>query len=286
MSKTWRPLSKRDDGAYEALTDGVPDWLRATLMSFVLAQLTTYDVVRGMHDANRLLLLKLERQLRTPLNWQFSGESALESVRLNCYQSEAFFLDVVDFCLKTAPADQTTTVVLLKSDLEEGGSAWTVAVIGEHFALVRRVDPTVKAAADEVISSSGRAGRHLQKAWNHAYGRQPDPSTAYREAVRAVEAIGAPVISPDNRVATLGTMIADIRNAPQKWEVALQPRGGSAMEMVLETLRLLWTSELDRHGTADESVPLHVSLEEAQGAVHLATTLVHWFHSGVVKRKS
>src|SRR5467141_771909 len=278
MSKTWRPLSKRGDETYDALNEGVPNWLGATLMTFTLGRLTTYDLVRGSAEPNRALLLKLERQLRTPLNWQFSDESALESVRVNCYQSGAYFLDVVDFCLKTAAADQTDSIVQLKSHLEEGGSAWTVGVIDDHFALVSRVDPTVKAAGDEVISTAGRAGRHLQKAWNHAYGRQPEPSTSYREAVRAVEAIAAPVISPRNPTSNLGTIIADIRIAPQKWEVVLRPRTGDAMSMVLETLQLLWTSELDRHGTADESVPLHVSLEEAQAAVHLATTIVHWFH--------
>jgi hypothetical protein len=48
-------------------------------------------------------------------------------------------------------------------------------------------------------------------------------------------------------------------------------------------LAQLWTSQLDRHGTDDESVPLTVSMEQAEAAVHLATTLVHWFRRGSVR---
>jgi hypothetical protein len=56
--------------------------------------------------------------------------------------------------------------------------------------------------------------------------------------------------------------------------------------MFRETMQLLWTAELSRHGTADESVPLDVSPSEAEAALHLAVTLVHWFHSGAIKAKT
>ena len=45
-------------------------------------------------------------------------------------------------------------------------------------------------------------------------------------------------------------------------------------------LQMLWKSQLDRHGTADESVPLNVSIDEARDAVALATTLVHLAQQG------
>jgi hypothetical protein len=56
--------------------------------------------------------------------------------------------------------------------------------------------------------------------------------------------------------------------------------------MVREAMQLIWTSELDRHGTADERTPLHVSAEEAGAALHQAITLVQWFQSGAIKTKS
>jgi hypothetical protein len=150
---------------------------------------------------------------------------------------------------------------------------------------MRRVDVTVTAAAKAVMSASGRAGQHLAKAWMEVYGRHPDASTAYLEAVRAVEAIGSPVVSPKHPAPTLGTMIADMKNAPAKWTVALKPKAGDPVLMIRETMELLWTAELDRHGTADAKVPLHVSSQEAEAALHLAVTLVHWFHSGAIRSK-
>jgi len=81
-------------------------------------------------------------------------------------------------------------------------------------------------------------------------------------------------------------MIADLRNDPTKWVVVLTPSAGDPVMMFRETMQLLWTAELSRHGTADESVPLHVSPSEAEAALHLAVTLVHWFHSGAIKAKT
>jgi hypothetical protein len=49
-------------------------------------------------------------------------------------------------------------------------------------------------------------------------------------------------------------------------------------------MRVLWKSQLDRHGTDNEAVPIEVSKDEAETALHLAITLVHWFTSGAVTR--
>ena len=42
-------------------------------------------------------------------------------------------------------------------------------------------------------------------------------------------------------------------------------------------MELLWTNQLDRHGTDDESVPLQVTQEQAELAVHIALLLVRIF---------
>ena len=275
----WRPRSRRDDESYDALHEGVPDWLGASLRDFVLNQVTYTS--SGRTEPNRGMLQKIERELRSPLDWHFGEESALNKLWLLAGDPD-FMLDLVDLCLRTLPFGQEHQAAKLMTELEEAGSAWTVGTAGESFSLVRRVDITVTGAAKSVMSASGRAGQHLAIAWNYVYGRHPEPSSGYREAVRAVEAIGSPVISPLNPTATLGTMIAAVRDTPNKWEVVLEPVSGDAMLMVLEMMRLLWTSELDRHGTADESKPLHVSLEQAQAALHIAVTLVHLFQSGAI----
>jgi len=74
-------------------------------------------------------------------------------------------------------------------------------------------------------------------------------------------------------------MIAAMRDKPEKWEVTLGTPGD-----VRRMLELVWTNQLDRHGTDDESVPLNVSPEEADVAVHLCISLVRLFAGGHVRR--
>lgn len=279
----WRPLSRRDDESYDALHEGVPTWLVGSLLDFVVTQLTYKFERSSRRFPYRGKLKEVERKLRVPLDWSQDEMGALNSIRNNVADRD-YFLSLVDLLLSEVTKDRANEV---EQHLAEGGSAWTVDLSGDGpFRLLRRVDATVTADARAVMSTSGRAGQHLAKAWNEVYGRNPDPSAAYREAVRAVEAIAAPVISPNDPLPTLGRMIAAIKDAPSKWLVVLQPSVGDAVMMVRETMQLLWTSQLDRHGTADEKVALHVSREEAEAAVHLAVTLVHWFHSGAIKAKA
>lgn len=49
-------------------------------------------------------------------------------------------------------------------------------------------------------------------------------------------------------------------------------------------MALLWTAQLNRDGTDDESHPLTVSQEQPEAAAHLAVTLVHWCRSGTFER--
>ena len=161
---------------------------------------------------------------------------------------------------------------------------YRVAVRDETPMLERRVDPTVTDLA-ESASASDRPGEHLARAWHEIYGREPSPTAAYREAVRAVEAAAQPVIEPANSAATLGTMIGALRTGKDGFKISLAPASADPIDSVLEMLRLLWKSQFDRHGTADESVPIEVSSEEAEAAVHLAGTLVHWFTTGIVRRR-
>ena len=60
------------------------------------------------------------------------------------------------------------------------------------------------------------------------------------------------------------------------------PAGDPVMHVV-GMMELLWTLQIDRHGTAAESVPLAVTRERAEAAVHLGLTLVHWSQAGTVR---
>lgn len=278
----WRPLSRRDDPSYDALVEGVPPYLRASLWEWVAEDLT-YEKASDRYG-NKESLQEVERRLRWTLDWAYGAASALTSLQaLVQTGGEERFLDVADLVLShvthAARADEVDTI------LRDGGSAWCVANRAGVYRLERRVNPTVAQAAEEVMGAAGKAGKHLSLAWTAAYGREPNASSAYREAVRGVEAAAVPVVSPNNGSATLGTIIADIRKAPDKWTMRLTPPSNyPAVARLLGMLELLWKSEIDRHGTPDEAVPLTVSLLEGQDAVHLAVTLVQWFTSGAIRR--
>jgi hypothetical protein len=94
-------------------------------------------------------------------------------------------------------------------------------------------------------------------------------------------------VLPNNPKATLGTVIAALKDAPAgKFTTVFSDTvpGVAPLDAVRGLMQLVWTNELDRHGTGDESVPLHVSQEQAEAALHAAVTLVQWFLHDVVKR--
>ena len=127
--------------------------------------------------------------------------------------------------------------------------------------------------------------RYLRKAWGAAYGRNPQPDTAYRDAVRAVEAAAIPVVRPSRSPPTLGLVIAEIRDHPKHFATRLNPSPPlEPIEAVRQMLSLLWKSQWDRHGV-DDDVPLTVSQQEAEDALALAVTLVRWFDTGAVYQR-
>jgi hypothetical protein len=226
------------------------------------------------------LFREVERVLRVTIQGN-EGREKLRALEILAREHSEFCLDLIDFLLYRTASHQAAAgleVILL-----QGGSAWRVVEREDSYGLERRVATAVAEAVDAVTNPRDRAAVHLSRAWSAQFGRDPDPSTAYREAVRAVEAIGKPIISPRNDRATLGTMIADLRAAPHKWRLALgAPAGFDPIQTLIAMMELLWKGQLDRHGTDDESVPLNVLPDEAEVALLVAIPLVHWFRQGLV----
>ena len=127
--------------------------------------------------------------------------------------------------------------------------------------------------------------RYLRKAWGATYGRNPQPDTAYRDAVRAVEAAAIPIVRPSRSPPTLGLVITELHDRPERFATRLNPSPPlEPIETVRQMLSLLWKSQRDRHGV-DDDVPLTVSQQEAEDALALAVTLVRWFDTGAVYRR-
>lgn len=296
---TWRPLSRRrsaeDAEAYDALHDGIPTWLKASVWNWIdgviVATCNTDDrnsqLLAG-YDTNeerrRNLLLYVERELRLTLSWR-RGSDGMNDLLQQAVENPTVGLDVIDLLLDLLSRSDLAAHHELADQLEgllyQGGSKWCVSAT--RNSLEERVATEAADRAAQLMTSGTRAGHHLREAWHSVYGRNPNPSHTYREAIRAVEVAAIPVVSPKNTKATLGTVIGDMKAAPHRWTVALNPAKGDPVMHTIGMMELLWTAQVDRHGTADESVPLSVSRDEAEAAVHLALTLTHWFQTGIVR---
>ena len=284
-----RPLSKRQASNqspdWDGLHEGVPDWL----VQFLLDWSASFFVTRGYesYERDRKTLHAIEVSLRRPLNWAVNNQGAWNDLCSAMVADREFMLDVIDWCVARVDAlllGVPDVVSGLDRALAAGGSAWTVGRDGGGvLELQRRIAPEVVAAIESSSTSNTRSATHLRVAFSKAYGRDPSASESYRESVRAVEVAAIPVISPNNAAATLGTMIRDIQQKPEKWQTVFRPPDSLIdMQVVISMMELLWKSQLDRHGTPDAATPLNVSREEAEAALHLAATLVHWFTSGAV----
>jgi hypothetical protein len=276
---TFRPLSQRDnaDPAFDGPYEGVPAWLKHSLDEWLQPFFRSggYWSEEPLHD------LEIALRLDPPLNWQNGPDTASWSV-FNRFQSdELFALDTIDWALSRCDPD-SHWVGRIQELLVKGGSAWEAHPNGDGSGcqLVRRAIGPVSESIADLRPVSARAHSHLVTAWTKLVGRSPDPSSAYREAIRAVEVVAAPVVTPDDKVATLGKIITAMRDKPSKWTVDLVE---ATPEQVTEMAAMIWQSQFDRHGTHDEAVPLNVSQEQADAAVHIAIALVRLFAGGHIR---
>jgi hypothetical protein len=295
---TWRPLSNRgseeDAEAYDALHDGIPEWLVQSLVDWIsqvfVATCNTDDLNARLvydYDTNearrRNLLQLIERELRLRFKWSHgSVDTATNDMLQQCFREPKVGLDVLDLLvnrLSRSSPRYKQLIDQLDLHLHQGGSKYCVSA--NRDGLESRVAPTVADRAAKLMTGKTRTAAHLREAWRDVYGRNPKPGNAYGEAVRAVEAAGIPIISPKNDKATLGTMIRDMKAAPHKWRVTLQPALGDPVQYVIGMMELLWTAQL-RHGTPDPSVPLTATPLEAEAALHIALTLIHMFEAGLI----
>ncbi|WP_051703291.1 hypothetical protein [Oerskovia turbata] len=189
----------------------------------------------------------------------------------HCTDDPGFMLDLVDALLEAYGWDDGRAQNLVNL-LEAANSAYRVR--DDRRGLEERVVPGVRElVAETVNSATGSAGDHLATAWNEAYGRNPDPAKAYSESIKAVEAAFAPLVSPQNAVQTLGTMIRDIGAKPAKWKfVIADGKASEGVETILNMMRVLWDGQTSRHGGLNPTRA--ETRDEARAAVHLAATLV------------
>jgi hypothetical protein len=284
----WIRLSRRgqDPMEPEALYEGIPSHLSRQLWEWYSRWID--DEIRD------------EIQLRFRLKVTWHDEQTFEQAFDELVTEDPeLYLDVVDLTLwicarRVGPpllpgetqfvdkdsVDSAWAPEQLQGLLKRAGSAWRVASDGR--SLQRRVPEATLEAFEAAAQPGTEAARHLAAAWQATYGRDPSASVAYREAIRAVEAVVIPAVEPKNTKATLGTVLRTLRDQAASWELAILGLDRKPRDIfpLLSMLELLWQGQSDRHAPITP-----VPLDAAMMAVHLATTLVQWFDSGSVRQR-
>lgn len=289
----WRPLGVDTDeqiAEYDALVEGVPDWMQAPLWEWVRVAVCTfkrYEHTEGGYWVIRssALASQLGQALRLEMPRMLGVEPARQAKEvMQVLAQHPQTLQIVDYLLAHCPqADRDG----LDNVLRRSNSAWRVGERAGLPGLVRRVPEGVQVAADEVMGGAGRAGLRLARAWELLYGPNPNPSEAYRHAILAIEDASIKVVLPKDKDATLGRVIGQMAST-KNWDLPMlrEPATVPTKDVVLGMMRTVWEGQHDRHGGNDEPErPGNVSQEEATVAVLLAVTLVGWFDAALVARR-
>ncbi|MEU3550636.1 hypothetical protein [Streptomyces longwoodensis] len=289
MATTWRRLTDRLNGKHdpEVLYEGLPDHLSVPVRQWSLKAMSNFVLVGVV-----CLRLRLPSSI---LNSR-SPEEALAN-----YQDKnnpMIFMEIVDALLvgltETNPYASghfgvTARELRVELDyiLTEGGSAYTVNPEGD--GLCRRVNETLRESLEAAVQAADKqkqgAGAHLREAFAAAYGINPNPSVAYSQSVKAVEAVANPLFLPKSPEPTLGAVRSTLDQGRNKYEMVVQDRTGApaGINAVVELLNLLWHGQRDRHAGGPTSQP--VTQEAAETAVHAAALLVHWIATGAIRKK-
>ena len=188
-------------------------------------------------------------------------------------------LNMADWLLRTNEFTdyEHPRVKHLEQMLDEGGSAWRVAPDGR--SLIERTLDAEHAAVTLAAQSDDQIAADIHTAWNAAWRREePSAVQAYSAAVKAIEGVLAPIVSPDNTMPTLGTMIRDLRHKPEKWDTRF--RGVETVEALAAMLDEVWRSQ-HRHG-GGRGLPN--TLDEARDAVSIAVAVVGLCRRGFLER--
>lgn len=170
--------------------------------------------------------------------------------------------------------------------LDDGQMIYRVRPDGR--GLERRVSPVAYAQAITAPDAAEQAGfpiagERLAAAWNSIYALKPDPSGAYRDAIRAVEAVATPFFLPNALAPTVGQVIRHLEDHGTDYEMVIADKTSQPADVgaVLGMMRLVWEGHRDRHEGGRTSAP--VTLESGEAAVPVAVTLVQLLSTGSIR---
>jgi len=277
------PLSvrtgQRDAEEFRVLHEGVPSHLHPSLSAWI------YETVRafGLRD-------EVQRRLQI----EPDGRSdVLGLIR----DDPDLMLDAVDLILWSldrratgAGADlslQNRIVVLVgevRSALDQASSAYTVRST-QGWRLERRVDETAERAFQAGVEHERHSSDLLKQAWASTFKRDPDPGTAFRASVLAVESVATQAFTPKDGKPSLGKAIIHLRSTVAEWTVSgLDDQQQASGQTLLAMLQTVWEND-QRHVGQGGRPPDPATQEEAEAVLFLAVTIVQWFERGFVRKR-
>ncbi|MCV7709596.1 hypothetical protein M3C81_005495 [Micrococcus luteus] len=240
--------------------NAVSDWLKAALSDY-----------RGHTDTEIVQILRLTLRQTIVDYWE-------PGIVVKDILDKGLAWDVADLLLRISDKRECRPDKL-EILLRLSGSAWTIGEANGGKALVSRVSEGVQAAAAEAFKVEG-AGPELAKAWAALYGRSPDPVVAYTHAVKAIEHVAIPTVTPKDGKGTLGKVATALRGGKHWYMPMTKASPEATHDLVAAMCSLLPDGHAGRHGGDKHG---DVSQQDAEVAVGLAVTLVHWFSRGVVQ---
>lgn len=272
----WVPLSVRTGARPPfAPVEGVPGFLWNYLRNWIKDAIRD-DAQTGI-DIDLTLRLNAQRFINDYPTVGDVVAAALEKPLRN----QVALLDVIDWLLHRGKGSAETLERLLAT----AGHVLRVSPDGD--GLVQRLDPSAWALYQHATRPQDAASDHMHEAWTLTFGQHPKPGQGWGEAVKAIECLLKPIVSPNDSKATLGKMTAAIRNSHDKWTCALPSRdlkvnGHQTVKPGLEVLTDCLATigyQPGRHGGDDTG---QVEQVTAESMVLLATTVLGWLRNGVL----
>lgn len=210
----WVPLSVRT-GARQPFppVEGVPSLLWNYLLNWIKVAIGD-DSQTGI-DLD--LTLRLNAQRFT--NDYSTAADVIAAALEKPLRNEDALLDVIDWLLHHGKGPAETLERLLAT----AGHVLRVSPDGDSLA--QRLDPSAWTLYQHATRPQDAASEYMHEAWTLTFGQHPKPGQGWGgEAVKAVECLLKPLVSPRDSKATLGKMTAALRDGHDKWTCALPSR--------------------------------------------------------------
>lgn len=265
----FRTLRQRTSSApdlVELLPVGILPYMRQPLIDWVAESCPAYGL-----DGAWMMLAQM-------LKIDYTNLAPYEAIIAALNQDNDLLLDLVDARLALSPGHRDNS--RLRNVLWLAGSGWALNEAANSLEQV--VDETVRKAAQEAIDQAeASAAQHLKLAWVATYSRVRNPTLAHAEMIRAVESAARPVLTPNNLLATLGTLIGQLDSQAPLYTTAGASAANNGVATVLSMMRMLWQQQTDRHG-ANPTIP--ATQERVEFLLPIAAAVVHAFSTGAVQR--